>query len=190
MTKTDQTNTAIVLASLEKQARPIAKKLSKLTSINTQEDFNNAGQLTKELKGLGAIAEKEMKGMIDPLNVTIKKIREHFRPFSTMIANNEAHIKTMMLDFVSKQKKLSAKVDQDFEAGKIKKVGTYADKKMSAEIVNGAAKVRKVWTVIIDDEEQIPKDYMVPDMKLIEIAFKQGNKVKGCRYEQVEQIAI
>jgi len=188
--KTEQVNTAIVLKSLEKQAKPILNKLAKIEAIKTQEQYDAAGKLVKSLKELGKIGDKEMRKITDPLNDALKATRKHFKPFMDTVAEKEKITKDLMLQFVEQQKKLSAKVDEDFEGGKIKKVSTYADKKAAAEIKNSSAQVRKFWTVEITDIGSIPREYLMPDIAAITEAFKSGKKVKGCAYVQKETIAI
>ena len=190
MKKSEKVNTAVVVQSLEKKSRSLITKLSNITSITTQEEFDKAGKVTKELKAYGKIATAEMNTILNPLNQSIKATREHFRPFFNRLAEAETRIKGLMLEFTARQKALSEKVDRDFEDGKIKKISTYASKKMKTEVKSGAAKVRHVWKLTVVNEKKIPREYLMPDIGLIERAFKEGKEVPGCKYEQVEQIAI
>lgn len=189
--QTEKVNVAVVIQSLEKQAKPISKKLEKLTAIKTQDNYDAAALLMKELKSLSKTAEKEMKTITDPINEALRATRQHFKPFMDRIAAIERETKTLMLQFVEQQKRLSQKVDEDFESGKIKRVRTFAARKAQTEVKNSpAAKVRKVWTLEIENESVIPREYLMPDTAKITEALRAGKTVKGCAYIQKETIAI
>jgi len=42
----------------------------------------------------------------------------------------------------------------------------------------------------VDNPNKIPREYMVPDLAAIREAYKNGVSIEGCRWEQVETIAI
>ena len=182
-------STAIVIASLEKQAAPSIRRVTDL-KIKTKDDFELAATLVKQLKGFSALAKQEEDTMVNPAKATIKAIQAHFKPFQNKVAEIEAEVKERMGEFLVAQKKLSAKVEQDFEDGKIKKISTIVAKQAELRVDNGTAQVRKVWTLFIDHPKRVPFDFMVPDESKIREACKAGHVPSGCRWEQVESIAI
>lgn len=184
-----QTSTAVVIASLEKQAALSIKRVTDL-KIKTKDDFELAATLVKQLKVLSAEAERQEKSITTPMREALKAIQVHFKPFQNKVAQIETTVKLQMSVFLEGQKKLSAKVEQDFEAGKIKKVGTVVGKLADLRVDNGAAQVRKVWKLFIDDPTAVPKQFLIPDEAAIKEAFQNGALVRGCRFEQINSIAI
>lgn len=188
-TAKDKVSTAVVVASLEKQAVPIFRRVLNL-SIKTKEDFEQAAESIKFLKMLAAEAERQEKEIIGPLKDVIKKTQALFKPFQTRVAETEWTTKLAMSVFLEGQKKLAAKLEEDFSNGKIKKVSTVVAKQNELRVENGTAQVRKVWALFIDDVNEIPRKFLTPDETAIREAFKNGEVVTGCRWEQVEKIAI
>jgi len=182
-------STAIVIASLEKQAAPSIRRVTDL-KIKTKDDFELAATLVKQLKGLSALAKQEEDTMVNPAKATIKAIQAHFKPFQNKVAEIETEVKTKMGEFLVAQKKLSAKVEQDFEDGKIRKISTIVAKQAELRVDNGTAQVRKVWKLFIDSPKEIERIYLMPDEVAIKEAFRAGGYVSGCRYEQIDSITI
>ena len=188
-TKPDAVSTSVVIASLEKQAAPSIRRVTDL-KIKTKDDFELAATLVKQLKALSAEAERQEKSITTPMREALKATQAHFKPFQNKVAQVEADVKLSMSVFLEGQKKLSAKAEQDFEDGKIKKISTIVAKQAELRVDNGTAQVRKVWTLFIDHPKRVPFDFMVPDETKIKEACKAGHVPSGCRWEQVELIAI
>lgn len=186
----NKTNTAIVLSNLEKKASPLFKKLSQIGNINSQDSFDNAAALVKQLKELGKLAEVQKRTMLEPVKETEKRIREHFKPFETKLLEIETAIKLQMSIFLEDNKKKLAKIDEEFGNGKIKKIGTYTNKVNDLQVQSTSAQIRKVKKLEIYSAKDIPAEYLVPDEDKIMAALKQGKEVPGCRIVIVENIAI
>lgn len=187
--KTETTNAAVVLASLEKEARPLIKALTAIEVVD-QESYAKASEKMKALKELGKSAEAKKKSLTDPLTKVITDIRDLFRPFELLIAGLEGRTKESMLLFVEKQNDKRKQIEQDLESGKIKKVSTAVRKLAELEVSAKGSQIRKVWQVVEVNAAETPIEYMVPDVAKIKEALKAGKKVKGWKWEQVETIAI
>ena len=185
-----ETSTAIVIASLEKKAKPLITSLSRIEAIESQEDYDSSSIIISKLKALKKEASAEESTMLDPLKKTEKAIRSHFQPFYNKVSEMESAIKSLMLEWVNKQDLIAAKAEKDFEDGKIASVGTYAKKVAQAQVKNGTAQRKKVWYLEIEEPSSIPREYLVPDTSKIEEALKSGKKVKGCKLVQKNVIAI
>lgn len=188
--KTAKTNTAIVLSSLEKKAAPLFKRLNAITAIKNKESFDLAANLVKQLKEIGKIAESEKRSMLEPLKETEKRIREHFKPFEHKLLEIETEIKLQMSLFLESNKKKLAKIDEAFEEGKIRRVGTYTNKVAGLQVQSNSAQIRKVKKLEVYSAKDIPVEYLIPDEEKIMAALKQGKEVPGCRIIVVENIAI
>lgn len=185
---TTKVDAAIVLRSLESEAQPLFKKLKAVTSITTQDEYDRALTLTKNLKELARLAKEKEQSFTIPLNDLIKKARELFKPFTSMVETTEANIKTLMLEYVKQQQSALKKLEGDFSNGKIKRVSTFANK--AAEFSAKKSGNRKVWKAICDDTSKTPKKFLIPDIPAITEALKNGEKVNGWSWQQVDQIAI
>lgn len=187
MTKT--TSVQIVLASLSKKAKPLQNKLSDL-EVKSQSDYDLAGNLMKQLKTLAKESEAEKKKMTDPINQTLKAVREHFKPFEDVVAELEVNTKAKMLAFVEKQEAEQKKLEEKFEQGKIKKVSTLVAKQDELHVSSQHSSIRKVKVVEVENESKIPREYLVPDMAAIKEALLAGKKVNGCKLVDKNNIAI
>lgn len=181
----NEAKTAVVLAALQKKAQPLFKKLPE--KITTKQQYEDAASNMKAIKALVKEAEKEKKQLIDPLNVVIKRIREHFRPFENKAAEAEAKLKSQMSSYLLESEKKAKAIEQKLEDGKIKKVAT-AVKKQNEILVT--TNIRKVWTAVCVDASKTPRKFLVPDEAAIKAALKNGEKVDGWKWEQVDQIVI
>lgn len=185
---TTKVDAAIVLRSLESEAQPLFKKLSAVTSITTQEEYDRALTLTKNLKELVRLAKEKEQSFTIPLNDLIKKARDLFRPFTSMVESAETNTKQLMLKYIKQQQDELKKLESDFENGKIKRVSTFANK--AAEFSAKKSGAKKVWRAICDDPHKTPKKYLVPDIQAITEDLKAGKKINGWSWQQVDQIAI
>jgi hypothetical protein len=186
----EQTNTAIVLSSLEKQSTPLFKKLISIEKIADQQTYEQASILVKKLKEFGKLAETEKRKMLDPVRETEKRIREHFKPFEVRLNEIETTIKLLMSNYLINNRKALEKVDEQFEKGKIKSIGAYTDKVAALQVNSIAATIRKVKKLQINDANKIPREYLIPDENKIFEALKNGESIPGCSIVTVDQIAI
>jgi hypothetical protein len=183
-------NSQVVLASLEKEAAPIIKRLSGGIVIKSKSDLENAAVLTKQLKSLAKVAAAKEKNLTGPLEKLKKDIIALFKPFKNQILNIEGEVKDAMLRYSKKMGEKQSKLEEDFNSGKIKKIDTYTKKSVDLQFSSSSAQVRKVWEAEIVNESKIPREYLVPDMRKIEADLKEGKKIAGVNWIQKETIAI
>lgn len=187
----DNISTAVVLASLEEKAKPAMKKLQKFDKITSEKDMVAVGEQIKLLKEIDKEATKEEKSMIDPINLTMKRIKAHFKPFHDKIGALESEYKGMMTEFLEQSRVKIAQLEEKFEKNEIKKVSTFTSKVNALQVSNtGPAKVRKIKKLVIIDEKKIPKQYLVPDESAIERDLRLGKAVPGCELQEFDSIAI
>lgn len=185
-------STQVLVASLEKKANPAIKKLKKIVTVDSVEEFQEAGIQLKVIKAVRKEAADEMSSMLSGIKLTEKKIREHFKPFFDKVDSLEADYKLLMSVFLEQSKKKQAKLNEDFETNKVKKISTYNNKLASMTVthVKGGASIRKVQKLFIVDEKKIPREYLVPNEKKIREALEAGENVPGCELKYVEGISI
>ncbi len=184
-----QTDALVVLKSLQADARGALRKVSGL-EIKTQEDFDLAGELLAKAKDYGARAKEKEDSLTKPLMGVVNDIRSLFKPFRDEIRKIEEMKKSDMLLFLSKNKAKQAKLSEDLESGKIKKMSTYATKNLELEVRGTTSTVRKIWTAVEVDAKLTPREFLIPDESAIKEALKAGKKVKGWEWKQIDNIAI
>jgi glycerate kinase len=171
---------------LEKKASSSINKLKRITSITTEEEYNQARDQTKILKDVLSEATKQKKEMTDGIQKTLKAIQAHFKPFENKVAVIESEIKTLMAKFLDKKEEKKIQLEEKFSKGKMK-VSTFADK---SSALSSSAGVRKVEKLFINDVSKIPREYLVPDEDKIKQALKEGTKIAGCELKRVNSISI
>ncbi len=187
--KQKNNDAAIVMAALEKESAPTIKKVSNLV-IESNEDFELAGQLMKLLKQKATQAREREESLTNPLKSVLADIRTLFKPFRDNIDILEFDTKRKMLAFSTQQSAQAKKLEADFASGKIKKVSTLLSKQNELEVSSAFSGVRKTWTAVCVDADKTPRAYMVPDEVAIKAALKAGKKVAGWEWKQIESIAI
>jgi len=185
----DKVSTTVVVASLEKTAAASFRKVTNLT-IKTKEDFETMAETVKALKVLAKEAERQEKEITGPLKEVIKKTQQLFRPFQAKVEVAEVNAKNAMQNFLETQKKSALRLEQKFEQGDIKKLSTLVTKQNELRVDNGTAQVRKVWKLFIDNEGELDRNFLMPDEERIKEYCKKGIVPPGCRWEQVDSIAI
>lgn len=184
------TSMMVVADSIKKKASPLIKQVENCV-IKTKEAYDKAAKIIAQLKEYSKEAERQEKTLTEPAKSIIKSAQEIFEPFRTQVQELEGAVKIRMLEFQNIQEKKSAQLLEDFESGKVKKLSTVVTKQN--ELLNTSsenAQLRKVWTLTIVDQDSIPREYLVPDETLIRHHLKLGKKIKGCKWEQVNTIAI
>lgn len=180
---------AVVMAAIEKKATPLFKRLAD-AAISSSKDFDKLAADLSELKELSKLADAEQKTITNPLNEALKATRAHFKPFIDRVAEVEGLKKIEMRHFLLNQAKASKALEAKLESGEIKKVSTLVRKQAELAITTSHAQVRRVWTLTIVDAKKIPREFLVPDEQCIREAFKAGRDVAGCKWEQIETVAI
>lgn len=181
-------STAVVAKSLEKEAAPLFKKLSTITKIKNDQDCENAGVMVKELKALSKTADAKMALIINPMKESIKQTQILFKPFTDQVADVEATIKAMMVEFIDAKKTKVVALEEKVESGQVS-IKSYAKKVEQLTSFTGGSK-REIKVTVITNDKLIPREYLVPDMVAIGIALKAGVVIPGCKLETKTSIAI
>lgn len=177
-----------MLAALEKESQPIAKKVSSL-EIESQEDYELAGKLIKSLKDKVKQAKIEEGKIVDPLKEALEAARKHFKPFYSSIDLIEIDTKNKMAKFLAAQQLAQSKLEQRVERGTMK-LSTMVQKSEELSTKNAFSKVRRVKVLVIEKPQLVPREYCVPDEKKIKEALLSGQKIAGCKLVEENQIAI
>lgn len=189
--QSEQVSAAIVMKSLEKKFSPLRKAIEAVSTVKDEDTYNALAKNVKLAKELAKEADLKEKTILNPLKQAADATRELFRPFKNIVSQIEFDAKAKLLAFDMKQDERVNKITQDFEDGKIKKLDTVISKVNDIKSHSSAhAKTRLVWTLEIEDETKVPRQYLTPNEAMIRDAFKAGKKVAGCTWKQVKSLAI
>lgn len=186
MEKTKQVNAAVVIASLQKQAKPLISTANKIT-ITDKASYELKLKKVKELKQILKIAEEKEASFIEPLKKLSRDIKEFFMPFYQLIDQLDKQTKLEMKAYIASTETKKLQVNNALAIGKIKKLSTAANKLADLDIPGGR---RKIWVAEAVNEGLTPREYLVPDEVKIREALKAGKKVAGWKWVQVDSITI
>lgn len=187
--KKENVDVAIVLASLQEQAKPLLKQLAKI-NVSDNVTYERKAVRIEALKHLAKLAIEKEKSLVDPLTKVIKDIKGLFAPFKKMVDAAEAEAKAEMLEYYQETEKQKAKIAEKLSSGKIKNMSTAVKNMAALDIVSTSSSLRNQWVLEMVDENETPREYLVPDEVKIKAAFKAGKSVPGWRYVQKKNIAI
>ncbi len=184
-------NTQIVIESIGPKTSRALKKLAAINKIKTHDQYNEAARLVKSLKEAAKSAKVEQSKITDPLELALENVNKHFDPFFQKVKLMDASIKVLMKEFLIENKKKLKQLEQDVETGKIKNISSYVEKAAALTIDSEDSSVRNTWKAFIDDENKIPRKFLVPNVSMITKHLREGGKpIPGVRWEQEESISI
>lgn len=164
--------------------------------INTTTDYAKADEMLGKIKTVGKMIKTKKEEITKPINDSLRKIRELFKPIETTHEEAEVIIKKKMIDFrIAEEARLEAekaKIIKKVETGYIKpetavsKIGTVGDVKSNLKEVGVKTSVRTLRKIRIVNEADVPREYMTPDLeKIKEAMLKGGINIAGCEiYEE------
>jgi hypothetical protein len=191
MAKVDKTKLReqIIVKSLKSRAAKPIKKIKALKAVKNNDQNVVLMDNTKLVKQLVVEAKTEMKEIIDPILGSVARIKDLFKPF---IDEGEAIIaesKDKSYKFLEQSNKKKVALLARYTNGELS--GASLMKQQSKlDVDTGSSSLRKVFTLIEVDAKKTPKQYLIPNETAIREALKEGKKVAGWEWKQVDNIAI
>lgn len=174
------------IQTITEQVNPVILEVSQL-NITSAEHMVRASTLRAQLKNTIKIVETVKESQFRPLKDQLDFVTSKFKPLEKTLKEASDKLSLAMGAF---QTKLiaDAAVEADKIASRIKpgsgnlslekgleKIADIA----TPEILSETGFVNKPNLVIID-ESLIPREFMVPNLPVIEVAIKEGKVVPGC----------
>lgn len=193
MSTTKQT-TDIVLKQDAQSAFADAKSLTIKDTKSMTEGTELLSYLNKKLDAVTTEKEKVTK----PLNEALKNERARWKPIETILEEAITSLRKKMSVYqteqIRKQKEEEARIANRIGEGKGKLKLETAVKKMEEidrpeakiETDRGSVRFRTDKILKIVDATKIPRNFLLPDEKLILMHLKNGNAVPGCEIEEVQ----
>ena len=183
---------------------PIKRQVSVVVSASNSLQIRSKPDLVKATDVLGKIKSvaKEIKdkkdSVIKPLNEGLRNFRDMFRPLENDFSEAEATVKGKMITFNDIQEKIAIekeeKIAKDLEAGNID-MDKAADKMEKAEpekkikAASGEIQFKIVKKVVIENEFDVPRDFLMLDMVKIRRSALAGFVIKGVKVVDEKQVA-
>jgi seryl-tRNA synthetase len=187
----------------DKELSVVKTQLTKASSvvaelvIATPEDYKHADEILGKVKQVGKLVKEKKEEITQPINSSLKKIRDLFKPLETKYEEIEMTIKTKMLSYrkaedariEADKKKIADKVESGYIKTEtaIAKLETVGDTKADLKSAGVKTSVRKLPRVKIVDATLIPREYLLVDTAKVLADLKTGVVVAGAElyYEEI-----
>jgi len=185
------------LAPIKKQVSSIIKSAGSL-KINSAPGLVEATDILGKIKSVGREIKEKRDSIIKPLNEAKNNAMDLFRPLESDWSEAERIVKKKMTIFgdqqAEKAREKEVKITEQIESGKmdIEKGAEKLDKITPANKVeadNGSIQFRMVKRVVIENQDLIPREYLVPDMVKINKVAKAGIKIAGIKVVEERQVS-
>lgn len=159
--------------------------------ITNQEEYDVTHEVGKKVGVLLKNIDKQEKSITKPINDSLKKIRDMFRPFKTQVKAVSDDLKGRRQTFINaeeaKQKIEEERIEKRVEKGTMREdtaVGKLADIEKKAPDSNGG--MTSVLVVKVIDIKLIPEQYLTVNESAIKADHREGIDVPGveCTYEK------
>lgn len=138
--------------------------------IDTHQELAQVGEWLREVKARRNELERQEKEITQPINLALRKVRELFKPAKKFWADAEVLLKSKigaakLLEEQKNQAALKAAADAH-AAGDTEGVVAATAKVTTAGDLAGITTFTK-WTYVIEDESQLPREFLMPNERLI-----------------------
>ena len=165
--------------------------------IKTAEEYAQADEIRSKIKAVGKLIKDKKEGITKPINESLKRIRELFKPIETTHEQAVEIIDTKMLAYrriedariEAERAKIASKVDTGYIKPEtaVAKMSEIGDVKSNLKVAGVKTSIRKLARAKIVSEKDIPREYLVVNEKLVLEALKAGKEVPGAElyYEEI-----
>lgn len=140
-------------------------------AIEDDEDMTLAREQLSEVKSKYKALEERRKAATAPLNASLKEINGWFKPATTALMAIERAWKGKLAAakrmFAERQRELAAQAAEAQAQGNMGDVRDQLMASHDAQAAADAVKTRVYWKFEIVDESQIPREFLMPNEKLI-----------------------
>lgn len=186
--------------AIVKQQATKAVTMAESLVITNDTELASATDILSKVKKLGKMIKERKEEITRPLMDSLNSVRDLFKPIEQSHAEAERIIKSKMLAYQEEQERIraaeEAKIAKSLESNRIKpetaikKMENLPEVQTSMKGSVGAISTRIVKKVRITDETKIPREYLTPNMPLInEAALKQGKEIPGIEVYEEKVIA-
>ncbi len=151
-------------------------------------------------------AEAQRKMFTDPLNQSLKAINAFFKNLTAPLDEADGIIRSKVLIFRRAEEERARKEAEELQKKREEEAKKSASQGEAPAFVppvvaqappttmtakNGSATVRKIWDFEIENEAEIPREYLVVDSVKIRQAIKDGvREIHGIKIFQKETLSV
>jgi hypothetical protein len=151
--------------------------------------YEKGGELLKIFNEASKKAKEEKDKVLQPAELTVKRIKEQWKPFEDGLKQCVAHIKSQMQSWLQlEQEREELQRQRLLNDKRIKNESTLVAKLESIK-AEPVGNTRSVLVLVIDDPSLIPREYLVVDEAKLKAALREGVKIPGARLER-EKIIV
>ncbi len=160
--------------------------------IETQEQYDETYEVGKKVATLLKNIDKKEKAITKPINDSLKKIRDMFRPFKSQVTEVSDTLKRRRQTFIAAEEAKKAKQESQIEArverGTMREdtaVGKLAEIEQAAPDTRGG--MTSVLRLKVTDIRLVPEQFLSVDEAAIKKLYREGTETPGveCYYEKV-----
>jgi len=185
------------LAPIKKQVSSIIKSAGSL-KINSAPGLVEATDILGKIKSVGREIKEKRDSIIKPLNEAKNNAMDLFRPLESDWSEAERIVKKKMTIFgdqqAEKAREKEVEITEKIESGKmdIEKGAEKLDKIVPANKVeadNGSIQFRMVKKVVIENEFDVPRDFLILDMVKIRRSALAGFIIPGVKVVEEREVS-
>ena len=171
---------------MNKEVQVIRQKVNKALQLSNELVISNDLELTngidllKRIKITGKIIKTQKEKITKPLLQALKEARAMFKPIEDSYAEAEKIVKQKILIYNQQQAEKEKELAKKIEKGETTIDEVVQElKETPKEGMIGKISTRTIKEVMIENENKIPRKYLVPNMSLIRQDALKGVKIDG-----------
>ena len=152
--------------------------------ITSQVKLEQAVEARKRVLEAKKLVETQKKEITDPLNLSLKKIRNLFKPFEQRLDIVDSWLKEQMLSWEQAQEEARKEKEKEIEDKIAKGEMTFEQAGKKIEKIDKKIEVvptREISKVEITDKSKLPLEYLLPDLVLIKRDLLLGKEIEGAK---------
>ncbi len=160
-------------AELSKEAQESLELVKKL-EIKSNSDYHFASKAVAEIKDKGSKADETRRFLVDPFSAVVKDVNAAFKPALDLFGKAEKVLKDSITGFaLRRQKERDEKITVAGQAESPEEAEALIVEAEELEVpeIPGVS-LRESWVGEVYDADEIPKGYMIPDLKALEALTK------------------
>lgn len=180
------------IVEVEDQVGKMSEAIADLPEVITnQDEYDATYEIGKKVGVLLKNIDKQEKAITKPINDSLKKIRDMFRPFKTQVKGVSDDLKKRRQTWIDAEAK-KARVEEERIAKRVEKgtmredtaVGKLANIEQAAPDTRGG--MTSVLVVKVVDIKAIPEKYLTVNETAIKADHREGVDIPGveCTYEK------
>lgn len=196
--------TEMVVADKEvtviKQKAEAMQEMVDSTLVTDDKELSAVADIIKQVKTLGKEVRAKMETYTKPAQEIINKARADYLPYEKMCKDAESQLKykanIYMTQIERARKEKEDRVAIKLEKGSIKEdtairqMENVGEEKKSVRTENSQIQRKTVQDIEVIDQELIPHEYWVVDLKKVKKVALAGIKIPGVKVIEKSQIAI